>query len=124
MEKLEYKRSFRIGQITSKSKVDRMASVSTQSSIREFYENKSVFITGVTGFLGKGILIKLLKSCPNVARVYVLIRDKKDTSATARLSDILRTEVMSAKQLALLGSCTLSRIFLYKHSFIFRFTAL
>lgn len=63
------------------------------SEIQKFYENKSVFITGVTGFLGKAILEKLLRSCPNIGTINVLIRDKRGQNVETRLDDILASPV-------------------------------
>ncbi|KAJ0403727.1 hypothetical protein P43SY_003032 [Pythium insidiosum] len=49
------------------------------------FAHKHIFITGATGFLGKAIVEKLLRSCPDVDKIYVLIRSKKELSAAARL---------------------------------------
>ena len=46
------------------------------SSILDFYSNKNVFITGVTGYLGKVVLEKIIRSITNIGIVYVLIRPK------------------------------------------------
>ncbi|XP_011315369.1 putative fatty acyl-CoA reductase CG5065 [Fopius arisanus] len=45
--------------------------------IQEFYTGSSIFITGGTGFLGKLIIEKLLRSCPNISVIYLLVRPKK-----------------------------------------------
>ena len=50
-----------------------------------FYEDKCVFITGVTGFMGKVLLHKLLHSCPSIDKIYVLIRTKRDVAPQLRL---------------------------------------
>lgn len=34
------------------------------SEISRFFDGKSIFITGATGFIGKQIIEKLLRSCP------------------------------------------------------------
>lgn len=47
------------------------------SKIVQFYNGKNVLITGATGFLGKCMVWKLLKDCPGVRTVYVLMRMKK-----------------------------------------------
>ena len=70
-----------------------MDSLTVKSSIAEFFKNQSVFITGVTGVIGKVILFKLLKICPHISNIYVLIRDTKEKRATERLSHIFGTEV-------------------------------
>ena len=57
------------------------------SDIVEFYRGRSVFITGATGFLGKVLVEKLLRSCPDIKAVYLLIRPKKGQDAVSRLQD-------------------------------------
>ena len=64
-----------------------------QSNISEFFENKSVLVTGMTGFIGRAVVIKLLRSCPGIIHIYVLIRANRGKSAHERLADILVTEV-------------------------------
>jgi len=46
-------------------------------SIREFYRGKTLLITGCTGYIGKMMLEKLIRSCPDFERIYVMIRQKK-----------------------------------------------
>lgn len=62
---------------------------SVQSSVAEFYNGKTVFITGGTGFMGKVLLEKLLRSCPGVSKIYLLIRPKKGQDAQERLQQLL-----------------------------------
>lgn len=45
-------------------------------NVREFYKGKTILLTGSTGFVGKVILEKLLYSCPDIRRIYLLIRAK------------------------------------------------
>lgn len=74
--------------------------------VREYYANKEIFVTGGTGFLGKVLIEKLLRSCPDVKRIYVLIRAKKGHSPADRLKlftqdqvfDRLRKEAPDALQ--------------------------
>ena len=66
---------------------------SNYSPIREFYKNKSIFITGATGFLGKTVIEKLVRSCPELKKIYILIRHKKGKTPTERLNDILNCAV-------------------------------
>ncbi|EDW88549.1 fatty acyl-CoA reductase wat [Drosophila yakuba] len=54
-----------------------------ETNILRFYRNKSVFVTGGTGFLGKVIIEKLLRST-DVRRVYLLIRPKKNETVEGR----------------------------------------
>ncbi|KAM9278660.1 fatty acyl-CoA reductase 1 isoform 4-T5 [Morus bassanus] len=57
-------------------------------SIPEYYEGKNVLLTGATGFLGKVLLEKLLRSCPKVKAVYVLVRHKAGQTPEARVEEI------------------------------------
>uniref|UniRef100_A0A6I8RGU7 Fatty acyl-CoA reductase n=1 Tax=Xenopus tropicalis TaxID=8364 RepID=A0A6I8RGU7_XENTR len=58
-------------------------------SIPEFYRGKNVLITGATGFMGKVLLEKLLRSCPNVKAVYVLVRPKASQKPRERVAEMM-----------------------------------
>jgi len=58
------------------------------SEIYQFYTNKSIFITGATGFLGKALVEKLLRSCYGLDKIYLLVRGKKGKSPMERLDEI------------------------------------
>ena len=62
-------------------------------SIRDYFKGKKVFITGATGFIGKVLIEKLLRSCPEIDLIYCLIRQKKGKHAEDRLSDLLNDKV-------------------------------
>lgn len=72
-----------------------MTGVKTEmdSNIQQFFKNKSVFVTGGTGFLGKLIVNKLIRSCPQIKHIYLLIRDKKGKDAHERLENIFNMPV-------------------------------
>ncbi|CAH1642238.1 unnamed protein product [Spodoptera littoralis] len=57
-------------------------------SIPEFYRGKTIFITGASGFMGKVLLEKLLYSCPDLDRIYILLRNKKGVKSEDRLAQI------------------------------------
>ncbi|EEC15481.1 male sterility domain-containing protein, putative, partial [Ixodes scapularis] len=59
------------------------------TDIAEFFAGKSVFLTGITGFLGKVLLEKMLRSCPDIGNIFVLIREKKGQKGRDRLKQIL-----------------------------------
>ena len=44
-----------------------------KNSIEAFYDNTAILVTGATGFVGKGILEKLIRVCPSVAAIFILI---------------------------------------------------
>lgn len=71
-----------------------MANVMKEDSvISSFYRDKSIFITGATGFIGKTLIEKLLRSCHDLDKIYILIRAKKGRSLTERLDEILNSKV-------------------------------
>ena len=43
------------------------------NSIEGFYANTGILVTGATGFIGKGILEKLMHVCPSIAAIFILI---------------------------------------------------
>lgn len=57
-------------------------------TIPEFYRDKDVFVTGATGLIGKVLIEKLLRSCPDVRRVFVLLREKKSKDIEQRLDEM------------------------------------
>ncbi|XP_018574326.1 fatty acyl-CoA reductase wat-like [Anoplophora glabripennis] len=61
----------------------------TLTPVQQFYNNSKIFITGGTGFFGKILLEKLLRSCPNVSTIYILIRQKKGKDTKTRAREIL-----------------------------------
>ncbi|KAJ8978354.1 hypothetical protein NQ317_002663 [Molorchus minor] len=60
-----------------------------ETSVSEFYNGKTVFITGGTGFMGKVLLEKLLRACSGVSKIYLLIRPKRGQDAQQRLQELL-----------------------------------
>jgi len=67
--------------------------ISTAKSIPEFYAGQSIFLTGATGFLGKVFIEKVLRCCPNVSEILLLIRPKRNLSIENRLKNILNLPV-------------------------------
>jgi len=63
------------------------------SSIDTFFAETVILLTGATGFLGKALLEKLLRSCPRVATIFILIRPKKDQSVEQRFKELLNNPV-------------------------------
>lgn len=62
------------------------------SQIQDFYHGKNLFITGATGFVGIGLVEKLLRSC-DVNTLYLLMRPKKGKSVQQRLEDFTKNLV-------------------------------
>ncbi|XP_011147424.1 fatty acyl-CoA reductase 1 isoform X4 [Harpegnathos saltator] len=57
--------------------------------IQAFFAGRSIFITGATGFMGKVLIEKLLRSCPDIAKLYLLMRPKKGNGINDRLKKLL-----------------------------------
>lgn len=58
------------------------------SRIQEWYVGKTIFITGGTGFMGKVLVEKILRSLPDVKKVILLIRPKRGVDPMQRLENI------------------------------------
>lgn len=65
----------------------------TTNSIGEFYRGTNVFITGATGFVGKALLEKLLRSCDLLDTVHILMRSKRGLGVEQRLKELLKNPV-------------------------------
>lgn len=63
-------------------------------SIPTYFAGRSIFITGGTGFMGKVLIEKLLRSCPGIEKIYVLIRPSKKGSPEKRLADMTLVPVI------------------------------
>ncbi|KAF5281645.1 hypothetical protein FQR65_LT14619 [Abscondita terminalis] len=69
--------------------------MNARTSIPEFFSGKTIFITGGTGFLGSLLIEKLLRSCPELKRIYVLIRDKKNTLSEKRFDELFESPIFN-----------------------------
>ncbi|KAL9881337.1 fatty acyl-CoA reductase wat-like [Glossina fuscipes fuscipes] len=58
-------------------------------SITDFYKDQEIFITGGSGFIGKALIEKLLRSFPNFKKMFILLRSKKNKTADERLQELL-----------------------------------
>ncbi|XP_014249306.1 fatty acyl-CoA reductase wat-like [Cimex lectularius] len=89
-----------------------------ESEIQKFYSGKIVFITGGTGFIGSVLVEKLLRCCPNIGKIYLLLREKRNKSAEERIEKIFDNEIFSkvkkmgvdykSKVCLITGNCELS----------------
>ena len=62
--------------------------MSSNQTIRSWFAGKNLFITGASGFLGICLLEKLLRSCPDIGTIYLLLRPKKGKEISERLEEI------------------------------------
>lgn len=63
------------------------------SQIQDFYAGATIFLTGATGFLGKLLLEKLLRTCSSVRKIYILVRPKKGKDISSRVQEIFESQV-------------------------------
>ncbi|PSN30813.1 putative fatty acyl-CoA reductase [Blattella germanica] len=68
------------------------ASVSS-SPIQSFFNGSTVLVTGATGFVGKALVEKLLRSCQDLKTVYLLIRPKRGLDVQERHKELLKNPV-------------------------------
>jgi len=63
-----------------------------EPSIAELFRDGIVFITGSTGFLGKILTDKLLRSC-SLKKIAILVRNKKGVDSIQRVAEIYNQSV-------------------------------
>lgn len=55
------------------------------AGVPEFYAGRDLLVTGATGFIGKVLLEKLLRCCPDIRTIYILVRHKRGIKPRARV---------------------------------------
>lgn len=64
--------------------------------IKEFYAGKTIFLTGTTGFVGKVVLEKLIRCLPDIKKIFVMVRAKKNVTVRERFEkSILSSEIFT-----------------------------
>lgn len=61
--------------------------------VQEFFRDATIFLTGGTGFMGKILTEKLLRSCPHIKQIYLLVRNKKGKTSDERIKEIFQDRV-------------------------------
>jgi alcohol-forming fatty acyl-CoA reductase len=67
--------------------------MSELNSVQKFYKDKTIFITGASGFMGKVLLEKLLYSCSELHEIVILMRPKRGKSEIERVADFVNIPV-------------------------------
>lgn len=70
-----------------------------ESPIANWYSNQTLFITGSTGFMGKVLVEKLLRECPDIKACYLLMRTKRGIEPEQRHDDYVNHMVSVTIQL-------------------------
>ncbi|XP_045458036.1 putative fatty acyl-CoA reductase CG5065 [Melitaea cinxia] len=61
-------------------------------NIQDYYKRKTIFMTGGSGFMGKVLIEKLLYSCTDLDRIYLLLRSKKGLKPEERLAQLYSSQ--------------------------------
>ncbi|XP_076256709.1 fatty acyl-CoA reductase 1-like [Rhynchophorus ferrugineus] len=62
---------------------------SRKISIPEYFRGKKIFMTGGCGFIGKVLIELLLRFCPDISLIYVLVRNKRGRTPEERVKEML-----------------------------------
>lgn len=62
-------------------------------SVKEYFKEKNIFLTGGNGFIGKILIEKFLRTIPEIGNIYVLIRSKKGKTPQERLDEVFSNVV-------------------------------
>ncbi|XP_076749568.1 fatty acyl-CoA reductase 1-like [Xylocopa sonorina] len=65
------------------------------SQIKRFYAGKVILLTGFTGFLGTIILEKLLRTCTEIGKIYIMIREKKGVKIDERIKKYFENPIFN-----------------------------
>ncbi|XP_014258435.1 fatty acyl-CoA reductase wat-like [Cimex lectularius] len=92
----------------------------TAIDIHRGLNGRTILLTGFTGFMGKVLTEKLLRCCPEVRHIYLVVREKKGRSATERMEEVLKDPLFSVLEkevpkyrlrlTALSGDCSLPNL--------------
>ncbi|XP_071877317.1 putative fatty acyl-CoA reductase CG8306 [Bombus fervidus] len=77
-----------------------------RNSLEEFYAGSGILVTGATGFVGVGLLEKLMRVCPRIAAIFILIRPKTNETLEQRFKKLIDDPIydgVKAKNLSLLS---------------------
>jgi len=66
--------------------------MASPTSVPEFYAGQKLLVTGALGFMGKVLIEKILRCCPDVDKIYILVRAKRGKQPQERWEDAYKVE--------------------------------
>lgn len=73
-------------------------------SIEAFFADSVILLTGATGFLGKALLEKLLRSCPRLTTIFILLRPKKGQTVEQRFKRMQESSIFDRLRMEVPGA--------------------
>lgn len=62
-------------------------------TIPDFFENRDILITGSSSYLGKALVEKILRSCPKIGRIFLLLRPSGGDSVAEKFCSIKNSAI-------------------------------
>uniref|UniRef100_A0A8D8M6F2 Fatty acyl-CoA reductase n=2 Tax=Cacopsylla melanoneura TaxID=428564 RepID=A0A8D8M6F2_9HEMI len=62
-------------------------------TVADFYKNGEILLTGGTGFMGKLMIDKILRSFPDINNIYLMVRNKRGLTPEERVEKIFKTAI-------------------------------
>ena len=59
---------------------------------RAYYAGRTILLTGATGLLGKALIEAIVRTLPDIARLYVLVRPKREEVVPPLPCSVLRVD--------------------------------
>ncbi|XP_071876807.1 putative fatty acyl-CoA reductase CG5065 isoform X2 [Bombus fervidus] len=75
--------------IDEKSNESANKGLNKTNTLEEFYAGCGILVTGASGFVGKGLLEKLIRVCPRITAIFILIRPKTNETIEQRFKKIM-----------------------------------
>lgn len=84
--------------VITRTKIDtilpgKVTEVSWKMNVETILEKKNFFITGGSGFIGKILIEKILRTVANAGKIYLLVRIKKGKTPQDRVEEIFNNKV-------------------------------
>ncbi|KAJ9586188.1 hypothetical protein L9F63_020162, partial [Diploptera punctata] len=58
--------------------------------VSKWYSGQTILVTGATGFMGKVLLEKLLRTCPDIQHIYIIVRPKRGLAPSIRVEEMVK----------------------------------